>query len=154
MMNAAHGWARTAINNACACQPCALDRGRTPCENIGGYGWNAGKEMDETNRNLATALEGVDELKRTTLSGLVSGAFVAPMVASFAMTALRRQYPGLYEVEIVLWRAQPAASRSSAGSTAKIGVARVEPDSAGLGLSFQVSMERHRACRRSCAGSA
>ena len=44
--------------------------------------------MDESNRNLATALEGVDEPKRTTLSRLVSGAFVAPMVASFAMTAL------------------------------------------------------------------
>jgi hypothetical protein len=44
--------------------------------------------MDESNRNLEIALDGVDEPKRTTLSRLVSGAFVAPVVASFAMAGL------------------------------------------------------------------
>ena len=44
--------------------------------------------MDESNRNLETALEGVDEPKRTTLRRLMGGAFVAPTVASFAMSGL------------------------------------------------------------------
>ena len=45
--------------------------------------------MDEGNLNLNAALEGVDESKRSTLKRLIgTGAFVVPVVASFAMAAL------------------------------------------------------------------
>ncbi|MGC2516660.1 MAG: hypothetical protein WA383_19230 [Terriglobales bacterium] len=45
--------------------------------------------MDENDSNLNAALEGVDESKRATLKRLIgAGAFVAPVVASFAMAAL------------------------------------------------------------------
>ncbi len=45
--------------------------------------------MDENNPNLKAALEGVDESKRSTLKRLIgTGAFVVPVVASFAMAAL------------------------------------------------------------------
>ncbi len=45
--------------------------------------------MDEINPNLKAALEGVDESKRSTLKRLIgTGAFVVPVVASFAMAAL------------------------------------------------------------------
>jgi hypothetical protein len=45
--------------------------------------------MDENDLNLSAALEGVDESKRSTLKRLIgTGAFVVPVVASFAMAAL------------------------------------------------------------------
>ncbi len=45
--------------------------------------------MDERYLNLNAALEGVDESKRATLKRLIgTGAFVVPVVASFAMAAL------------------------------------------------------------------
>ena len=45
--------------------------------------------MDECDLNLNAALEGVDESKRSTLKRLIgTGAFVVPVVASFAMAAL------------------------------------------------------------------
>jgi hypothetical protein len=45
--------------------------------------------MDERDRNLDAALHGVDEDRRATLRRLiVKGAFVAPVVASFAMSGL------------------------------------------------------------------
>ena len=45
--------------------------------------------MAENDNNLNAALEGVDENKRSTLMRLVrTGAFVTPLIASFAMSAL------------------------------------------------------------------
>jgi hypothetical protein len=45
--------------------------------------------MDESSKNLEAALEGVDKEKRATLRRLVvEGAFVTPIVASFAMAGL------------------------------------------------------------------
>jgi hypothetical protein len=45
--------------------------------------------MDERDENLDAALRGVDERKRATLRRLiVKGAFVTPIVASFAMSGL------------------------------------------------------------------
>ncbi len=45
--------------------------------------------MDKIKPNLKDALEGVDESKRSTLKRLIgTGAFVVPVVASFAMAAL------------------------------------------------------------------
>jgi Chaperone of endosialidase len=45
--------------------------------------------MHERDRNLDTALHGIDEDRRATLRRLiVKGAFVAPIVASFAMSGL------------------------------------------------------------------
>jgi hypothetical protein len=45
--------------------------------------------MDENDLNLSAALEGVDESKRSTLKRLIgTGAFVVPVVASFAMAVL------------------------------------------------------------------
>jgi hypothetical protein len=45
--------------------------------------------MDERDENLDAALRGIDESKRTTLRRLiVKGAFVTPIVASFAMSGL------------------------------------------------------------------
>ena len=45
--------------------------------------------MAEQDRNIRDALEGLDESKRETLTRLIGGsAFVAPVVASFAMQGL------------------------------------------------------------------
>ena|SRR5437764_274674 len=45
--------------------------------------------MDERDENLDAALRGIDESKRATLRRLiVKGAFVTPIVASFAMSGL------------------------------------------------------------------
>lgn len=45
--------------------------------------------MGNNDRNLEAALDSVDEAKRTTLRRLVvKGAFVTPIVASFAMSAM------------------------------------------------------------------
>ena len=45
--------------------------------------------MDKSVSNLNAALEGVDESKRSTMNRLIgTGAFVVPVVASFAMAAL------------------------------------------------------------------
>ena len=45
--------------------------------------------MDESVRNLETALDGIDENKRAVLRRLaLKGAFVTPVVASFAMAGL------------------------------------------------------------------
>jgi len=45
--------------------------------------------MDDSNRSLDSALEGLDEGKRATLKRLIgTGAFIGPMVVSFAMADL------------------------------------------------------------------
>ena len=45
--------------------------------------------MDQNDENIIAALEGVDEGKRSTLIRLVrAGAFVTPLIASFAMSGL------------------------------------------------------------------
>jgi|HubBroStandDraft_2_1064218.scaffolds.fasta_scaffold204985_2 hypothetical protein len=45
--------------------------------------------MDENSRNLDAALEGLDQDKRSTLKRLIgTGAFVGPIVVSFAMADL------------------------------------------------------------------
>src|SRR5215475_5079512 len=45
--------------------------------------------MDETNPNLKAALEDLDEAKRETLKRLIgTGAFMGPIVVSFAMADL------------------------------------------------------------------
>jgi hypothetical protein len=45
--------------------------------------------MDENSRNLDAALEGLDQNKRSTLKRLIgTGAFVGPLVVSFAMADL------------------------------------------------------------------
>ena len=45
--------------------------------------------MDRNDDSLDAALEGVDEGKRSTLRRLIrTGAFVAPIIASFAMSGL------------------------------------------------------------------
>jgi hypothetical protein len=45
--------------------------------------------MSEDDQNLGGALDGLDESRRTTLKRLIgTGAFVAPVVVSFAMADL------------------------------------------------------------------
>jgi len=45
--------------------------------------------MDESNRNLEAALDGIDENKRASLRRFIlKAAFVTPVVASFAMAGL------------------------------------------------------------------
>jgi len=86
--------------------------------------------MDESNPNLNAALEGVDESKRSTLRRLIgTGAFIAPIVASFAMAGLT--------VEHAAAQSNTTASGKPLASSdrrLKTGITRVGTHPAGFGL--------------------
>jgi hypothetical protein len=94
-------------------------------------------DEDESNRNLDTALDGIDEAKRATLRRLiVKGAFVTPVVASFAMAGL--------SIDDVAQAQNTTATTTTISGVAgapiksdrrlKTEVARVGTHSAGFGL--------------------
>ena len=86
--------------------------------------------MDESGRNLESALDGLNENKRAVLRRLIlKGAFVTPVVASFAMAGLM----------IDPARATTTTSNSGGGVTEsdrrlKVDVVRVGTHPAGFGL--------------------
>jgi hypothetical protein len=95
--------------------------------------------MSEHDPKLGTALDGLDESKRETLTRLVRGsAFVAPVVASFAMQGM----------SIRPAHAQPGSSSNSTVSDLRLkrGVERVGTHASGCGIyrfSYLWSDERY-----------
>ena len=83
--------------------------------------------MDEINPNLNAVLEGVDESKRSTLRRLVvRGAFVTPVVASFAMAGLT--------VETLAATANSSGKATPSDRRLKTGITRVGTHQAGFGI--------------------
>jgi hypothetical protein len=83
--------------------------------------------MAEQDPNISEALEGLDQGKRETLSRLISGsAFVAPVVASFAMQGL----------SIRPAEAQPASSSNQTISDVRLktDIRRVRTHPMGFGI--------------------
>ena len=104
--------------------------------------------MSEKKRNV-DALAGVDAAKRETLNRLITGtAFVAPIVASFAMDGL------------TISKAQAQTGNGSgfvnfSDRRLKTGIARIATLASGLGLlSVQVPLGRRGICGRDGAGGA
>jgi hypothetical protein len=85
--------------------------------------------MDERDENLDAALHGIDESKRATLRRLiVKGAFVTPIVASFAMSGLT--------VEVAAQTANSTSSRPLTPSDRRLKthVTRIAAHPAGFGI--------------------
>jgi Chaperone of endosialidase len=83
--------------------------------------------MNESDRNLNSALEGVDERKRETLRRLiVKGAFVTPVVASFAMAGLT--------VEQAAAQTNQSTSGTFSDGRLKAVIARLGTHPAGFGI--------------------
>jgi hypothetical protein len=93
-------------------------------------------DEDETNRNLDTALDGIDEAKRATLRRLiVKGAFVTPVVASFAMAGLSiDDVAQAQNTTTTTISGVPIAAPIKSDRRLKTEVARVGTHPAGFGL--------------------
>ena len=96
--------------------------------------------MDENDPKLESALEGVDEDKRSTLSRLIlGGSFMAPIVASFAMGGLSIDALAQTRNSTGNLTATTASGRQiiapvTSDRRLKVGIARVGTHPAGFGL--------------------